>query len=512
MKKDIVINSTSEETRIGILEDTRLMEIFVERPETQRMVGDIYKGKVSRVLPGMQAAFINIGLEQNAFLHFSDVSDATSQFLVDLEDVEENAEDVKNNRSTSSQMFDAARTLKQGQDIVVQIMKEPIGTKGPRVTSQISIPGRFVVLVPNQSYIGVSRKISNFKEKKRLRNIAKQVLPKNFGIIIRTQAEDKTQKTITKDIHGLLKIWNKIDQRIKEITAPTLVYKDMGMASSIIRDLFTPDVTRVLVDSRKLMREINSYVKEVAPQLKHKIEYYKKQIPIFEEFHIEDEINRSMESKVWLRNGGYLIIQQTEAMVAIDVNSGKFIGKKDHETNSLKINLEAVREIARQARLRDLGGLMVIDFIDVQQEENKLKIYQELKKEFHKDRSITKIEEMSRFGLIEMTRQRVRPSTIHSTHEECPQCQGKGLIPTLSTLISQIERWIQRYRAGKGDRRITFHVTPQAYHYLMQGRFSRRLHLMWKFWMKIKFVKDESLGIREFKVFDRKDEKEIKLK
>jgi ribonuclease G len=507
MKKEIIINATNEETRIGIVEDSRLMELFVERPEAQRTVGDIYKGKVSRVLPGMQAAFIDIGYEQNAFLHFSDVSDATSQFLID---VEEDIDDADKER-TVSEIFDAAKSLKQGQDIVVQIMKEPIGTKGPRVSSQISIPGRFAVLVPNQKYIGISRKIGNFKEKKRLRNLARKVLPKNFGIILRTQATDKSEKIITNDINGLIKIWNKIEKQIKESAAPTLVYKDMGMASSIIRDLFTPDITRVVVDSRKLMREISSYVKDVAPKLKHKIEYYKNTLPIFEQFKIEEEILRSMESKVWLKHGGYVVIQQTEAMVAIDVNSGKFIGKKDHESNSLKLNLEAVREIARQARLRDLGGLIVIDFIDLQQEENKNKVYQELKREFHKDRSITKIEEISRFGLVEMTRQRVRPSVLHSTHEDCPQCNGSGLIPTLTTLISRMERWIQRYLAGKGDRRIVIRITPQAYTYMMQGRFSRRLQLIWKYWMKISFVKDKSLGIREFKVFDRKNKKEITL-
>ena len=504
MNKEIIINSTNEETRIAILEDEHLMELFVERPEAQRMVGDIYKGKVSRVLPGMQAAFISIGLEQNAFLHFSDVSESTGQFLIDLEEDSEGA----NNKHD---MFDAARDLKKGQDIVVQIMKEPIGQKGSRVTSQISIPGRFCVLIPNQKYIGVSRKISNFKEKKRLKNIARQALPPNFGLIVRTQAEGKTDKVISNDINGLLKIWGKIHEKIQKVKAPSQVYKDMGMASSIIRDLFTPDVTRVIVDSRKLMREISAYVREVAPQLKHKIEYYGNKTPIFEQYSIEDEINRSLESKVWIKGGSYLIIQQTEALVAIDVNSGKFIGKKDHESNSLKINLAACREIARQVRLRDMGGLIVIDFIDMLSNENKMKVYKELRKEFQKDRSITKIEELSRFGLIEMTRQRVRPSVIYSIHEDCPQCGGSGLIPSPSTLVSKIERWIQKYQAGNGDRRITIRVAPEIYSYVMSGKFSRRLQLMWKYWIKLKFVKDEMIPSREFKVFDRNNKTEITL-
>jgi len=512
MNKEILINSTNEETRIAITEDERLMELFVERPEAQRMVGDIYKGKVSRVLPGMQAAFISIGLEQNAFLHFSDVSESTGQFLIDPDDEAERISNIENKvNQTKNALFNAAKDLKKNKEIVVQIMKEPIGTKGSRVTSQISIPGRFCVLIPNENYIGVSRRISNFKEKKRLKAIARQILPPNFGLIVRTQAEGKSDKVLNKDITSLIKLWEKIDSNIKKLSAPSLVYKDMGMASSIIRDLFTPDVTHVVVDSRKLMREITQYVRDVAPQLKHKIEYYKKKLPIFEHYKIEDEIIRSMESKVWIKGGGYIVIEQTEALVSIDVNSGKFIGKKDHETNSLKINMAAAREIARQARLRDLGGLIVIDFIDMLSNQNKMKVFSELRKEFHKDRSITKIEEMSRFGLMEMTRQRVRPSVLYSLHEECPQCNGLGLIPTPSMEVSQLERWIQSYRAGKGDRRITVRVAPEIYSYVMAGKFSKRLQLMWKYWVKIKFVKDNNLGPREFKVYDRNNKTAITL-
>jgi ribonuclease G len=504
MNKEIIINATNEETRIAIREEGQLVELFVERPENQRMVGDIYKGRVSRVLPGMQAAFISIGLEQNAFLHFSDVSHATPQFLADLDE----KEDVETN---SIQKFDAAKDLKNIKEIVVQIMKEPIGGKGSRVTSQISIPGRFAVLMPNQRSIGISRKISNFKEKRRLRNIARHILPKNFGLIIRTVAEGKPDKEIINDINALIAIWEKIEKRIQEVNAPALVYKDMGMATSIMRDLFTSEVTRVVVDSRKLMREISNYVKHVAPTLRHKVEYHKRRKPIFDHFGIEDELRKSMQSKLWLKNGACIVIEQTEALVSIDVNSGKFIGKKDHETNSLKINLSAAREIARQARLRDLGGLIVIDFIDVLQPENKKKIYAELKREFHKDRSITKIEELSRFGLIEMTRQRIRPSVLNAISEECPQCQGSGLIPSLPSVIADIERWIQRYRSGRGDRRITLRVPPEVYEYLNKGKFSRRLQLMWKYWMKILLFKDTTLDNRQFKVADRKNEHEIVL-
>ena len=508
MNKEIIINSSNEETRIAITEDKKFVDLYVERPESQRMVGDIYKGKVSRVLPGMQAAFISIGYTQNAFLHFSDISDFTHMFTDDFEKDQEN----EGKKKKKPNKFNVAKDLKAGQEIIVQIMKEPISTKGPRVTTQISIPGRFAVLVPNERYIGVSRKISQIKEKKRLKSIAYKVLPKKYGLIIRTVAENKSDKIISNDINALIKIWEKIEKSIPEAKTPSLIYKDMGMASSVIRDLFTSDVEKLVVDSRKMMRIITTYVKEVAPQLKKKIEYYNDKTPVFDAYNIEKELDKLISSKVWLKNGAYLIIQQTEAMVVIDVNSGKFIGKSDHETNSLKINLEAAREIARQVRLRDLGGLIVIDCIDVLQTENKDKIQLELKKEFHKDRAITKIEPMSRFGLVEMTRQRVRESVIHDTHDDCPICNGSGLIATIPTLVSQIERWIQRYRATRGDRRIVIRVSQDVHRYLIKGRFSRRMRLMWKYWMKLDFKIDENLHFREFKVFDRSNKNEISVK
>jgi len=508
MNKEIIINSSNEETRIAITEDKKFVDLYVERPESQRMVGDIYKGKVSRVLPGMQAAFISIGYTQNAFLHFSDVSDFTHMFTDDFEKDQENEGKKKKKPSK----FRVDKDLKAGQEIIVQIMKEPISTKGPRVTTQISIPGRFAVLVPNERYIGVSRKISQIKEKKRLKSIAHKVLPKKYGLIIRTVAENKSDKLIINDINALIRIWEKIEKTIPDAKTPSVIYKDMGMASSVIRDLFTSDVEKLVVDSRKMMRIITSYVKEVAPQLKKKIEYYNSNTPVFDAYKIEKELDKLISSKVWIKNGAYLIIQQTEAMVVIDVNSGKFIGKSDHETNSLKINMEAAREIARQIRLRDLGGLIVIDFIDVLQPANKEKIQLELKKEFHKDRAITKIEKLSRFGLIEMTRQRVRESVIHDTHDDCPTCNGSGLIATIPTLVSQIERWIQRYRATKGDRRVVIRVSQEVHRYLLKGRFSRRMRLMWKYWMKLDFKIDENLHFREFKVFDRTNKNEISVK
>ncbi len=501
MTKEIIINATNEETRIAIMEDSNLVELFVERPEYERMVGDIYKGKVSRVLPGMQAVFIDIGLEQNAFLHFSDVSASYQDYFIDYEEEESVAESRPRRKRADD--FNVAKNLKKGQDILVQIIKEPINTKGCRVTTELSLPGRFMVLIPGKRDIGISRKIADQKERRRLKTLARQIIPDHFGVIIRTVAENKQERELSKDLKKLMSEWKKIENEIKSKEAPALVFKDMAMASSIIRDLFTGDVDSVVVDSRKLMREIVSYVKYVAPHLSHKVSYYKDKLSIFDHYGIEPEIEKLSHSKVWLKNGGSLIIEPTEALVSIDVNSGKFIGRKDHDSNSLKINLIAAREIARQARLRDFGGLIIIDFIDMLSEENKKKVFMELRKEFTKDRSITKIEKISRFGLIEMTRQRVRPSVVHTINDTCPVCNGTGLVPTLNTTVSAVERWVQRYRFSRGDRRITIRVTPEVYRFMNRGRYNRRMKLMWKYWMKIKLVQDESLSLGTFEVYDR---------
>ena len=505
MSKDIIINSTNEETRIVLREDNKIVELFVEAPEHERMVGDIYKAKVSRVLPGMQASFIDIGHAQNAFLHFSDVDSGYREFF------KKNGDESSAPKHRHKYDFSVERDLKKGHDILVQIVKEPISTKGCRVTSEITIPGRFVVLIPNQKHVGISRKIYNQKERKRLKEIARSIIPNNFGLIIRTVAEGKSDKELKKDMNDLLSTWRKMEQNIHTQESPSLIYKDMSMASSIIRDLFTSDVSQVYVDSRKMMKEVSSYVRYVAPHLVHKVNYYKEKEPIFDHFAVEQEIDKMTEAKVWLNNGGYLVIHPTEALISIDVNSGKFIGKKDHESNSLKINLQAAREIGRQARLRDFGGLIVIDFIDVLETENKKKIFLELRKEFAKDRAITKIETMSRFGLIEMTRQRVRPEVILSMYEPCKKCEGTGLVPTISTTVSRVERWIQRYRSTKGDRRITLRVTPDIYDYLNKGPYNKRLRLMWKYWMKIDVVEDTKLEVGAFEIFDAKNKKMIRL-
>jgi ribonuclease G len=502
MRKEIIFNSTNEDTRIAILENNRLVEIFVERPDNERMVGDIYKGRIRRVVKGMQAAFINIGFEQDAFLHFSDMGSQVNQLFADIDD-----ELLENEKGKIDK--DPPDLLRNGQEIVVQIIKEPISSKGPRVTTELTLPGRFMVLVPNQNRVGVSRKIFSNAERKRLRSLCRKIRPKNFGIIVRTVAENKDEKVLQTDLQKLLRTWKKVQTDIKKSKPPQLIFKDLGMASSVIRDLFTIDVNRVVIDSRKMHREITHYLQEVGSELLNRVEYFKSKEPIFDAFKIEDELKRSMDRKVWMKNGGYIIIEHTEALTSIDVNSGRYFGKKDHERNSLKINLEAAREIARQLRLRDIGGLIIIDFIDMELKENKEKVLHELRKEFSQDRAISRMAEMSRFGLVEMTRQRIRPSLIYNINEPCTYCSGSGLVPTQGTILANIERVIRRYVATQKDRRIIIQAHPEMVKYLNNRKLSRRLRLMLKYWIKLYLEENENLFHHQFNVLVKKTREDV---
>ncbi|MEE4310478.1 MAG: Rne/Rng family ribonuclease [candidate division KSB1 bacterium] len=499
MRKDIIINSGISETRIAILESNRLAEIFLERPENERTVGDIYLGKVVNVVKGMRAAFVDIGQKQDAFLHFSDVGETFSTVSA-LIDTSDNGDEVENI---------PVGQIKVGQEILVQIIKEPISTKGSRITTQISIPGRFCVLVPNSRMVGISRKIDSVRERRRLKKTARSLKPKGCGLIVRTVAEGKSAQILKADIDSLVKTWDKLQKKLVKMKPPSLAYKDMGMTSSVIRDLFTKDVNRLVVDSRKLFREITTYLKDVAPNLVNKIELYNKKYPIFDAFKIETEIEKSLARKVWMKSGGYIIFDHTEALVAIDVNSGKFMGRKTHEDNSLKINLEAAIEIARQLRLRDIGGIIVIDFIDMLDEANKRKLYNSFKRELKNDRAQANITPLSEFGLIEMTRERIRPSLLFRFSEICPTCHGIGRVTSKSTILSQIERWLKKFKSSSKEKSLRLKAHPEIHKYLTEGIRSRIRRIMWKYWLRIDVISDESLEVDEFKVFSKRKNTEL---
>ena len=503
MKQDIIINSTTSETRIALLEDDQLVELYVERPENERMVGSLYKGVVRKVMVGMSAAFIDIGWSQDAFLHFSDVGGGNEIIKILKDSSLEAEEDRNRNRRWEGQ------DLRVGQEILVQVIKEPIGRKGPRVSSQVSLPGRYLVLIPNESYVGVSRKIANFKEKRRLKGMGSAVRPRGFGMIVRTVAETKTEADLAADVGRVIKEWHKMVKAIRELRGPGLVFRDMSMASSIIRDLFTTEVNSLVVDSRKHYTEIVSYVEDVAVGLRDKIILHKDRQPIFDKFGVEAEIEKSLARKVWLTGGGYIYFDATEALTAIDVNSGGFMGNRDHEENSLKVNLRASREICRQLRLRDLGGIIVIDFIDMSDERNRRRVFDEMRRNLRIDRSKWDIAPISPFGLMEMTRQRIRPSLVSTLREPCPVCDGTGLIPSLETVVTTLERWIKRFTSQAREHRLILTVNPQVKAYLTGGLRSRIARIMWSNRLFITLNADESLRISEFRAESPKQKKDV---
>ena len=500
MKKEIIINASSSETRIAILEDKALTELYVERPENERMVGDVYKGKVRNIVSAIQAAFVNVGLGQNGFLPLADVG---KEYIALAERVGETRKRKTQARGRSKR--GRRPLLKEGQDILVQIVKEPLGTKGARLTSALSMPGRFLVLTPGENSIGVSRKIVDVKERRRLRMLAKSLRPDGFGLIIRTVAVGKDAQMLQSDLESLMRTWTKIEDRMKNQSAPALLHKDLGMASSIIRDLFSPDIDRLVVDSRKLYGEIKKYLKDVSPGLLPKLELYKDRKPLFDTFKIEEEIEKSLSRKVWMKGGGHVIFDQTEAMVVVDVNSGRSVSEKDHEINALKTDLEAARVIGRQLRLRDIGGIVVIDFIDLLQEKNRKKVISELKRQLNKDRAAYDLLPMNDFGLVSLTRERVRPSLLYQYSEACPRCEGLGRIPSKSTVFTKIEREIQTRKLKTKDRRLLLKVHPDMASYLNEDNKSRIRRLMMKFFITLRVEADETLKDDDFVLISKKE-------
>ncbi|MFQ6002282.1 MAG: ribonuclease E/G [Candidatus Zixiibacteriota bacterium] len=499
MQKDIIINVSEYETRLAILEDLKLVELLVERPEKERMVGDIYHGVVKAVLPGMQAAFIDIGLDKSAFLHFTDIGDFKSQldllYEAELLEEEEGQDMLKKVPPTIQEV------LKEGQEISVQVTKEPIGTKGPRVTTQLSLPGRYVVLVPGEDHVGVSRKISNWAEKRRLKRLAYEVLPEGFGCIVRTVAEGKDKRELRSDMKNLVKLWKKIKRQAEKKEAPVLLHKDIGMVSSIMRDILTPEVNSVIVDSKKEYKKILSYLKSIARSLRFKVKLYEGKVPIFDAYNIEPEIEKMLERKVWIKKGAYFVIDQTEAMVTIDVNTGRFVGKSTQESTVLKTNIAAAKEIARQIRLRDIGGLIIIDFIDMESAENRKKVFEEFKSAFKNDRSKNSILPISDFGLVEMTRERIRPSILHTLSESCPCCLGIGRVISKETVAMKIERWFRRAKVGSKSKKYKLLVNPELSKILMDGKINRIQKLHKELKLDIELVKDEKLPTERFQVF-----------
>ena len=455
MSKEIVVNAEENQTRIAIVEDGKLAELYIENPENKRTIGNIYLGRVRKVMPSIQAAFVDIGQEQDAFLHFSDLSDNLPAILEFLKHdapkvAKMNVEALEDSNS------DPSKKLKRGQQLLVQITKEPISNKGSRITTSLTLAGRFLVLMPMASHIAVSRKITNQKERRRLQALAESLVPDGFGAIIRTVAEGRDAKSLDTDLKLLVERWHRVENRMaQDVSAPALIHEDVDMASSIIRDQFSSDYDRILVDNKALYHSVKSYVRAVAPKMASSVELHEGSDPVFKAANIQSGADKAFRDRIELPSGGYLYIEQTEAMHVVDVNSGRSGRGMSQEENSLKVNLEAARVISHQIRLRDLGGIIVIDFIDLRSNKNRQKVHEELKKGFKDDRAVTKILPMSDFGLVEITRQRLRPS-ITTTFSSSNGSSREGGAPTaaasdrtreLTNQVRQHQEEVKRLRS-----------------------------------------------------------------
>jgi len=446
MSKEIVVNVGEAQTRIAIVEDGKLAELYIEDAENKRTIGNLYLGRIRKVMPSIQAAFVDVGQEQDAFLHFSDLSDNLPYLLkyLDLDTPKVEAIDVpRGGKDWDKRPSDL---LNRGEEILVQITKEPISNKGSRISTDLSLAGRFLVLVPLQNYVAVSRKITDEQERRRLQALAGSLVPDNFGVIVRTVAEDRDAKSLDKDLKLLMERWRRVENRLQEKPdPPALVHEDVDMASSIIRDQFSEEYDRLLVDHESLYHSIQSYVRAVAPSMVDRVELHEGDTPVFEAAGIQQGADRAFKDRVELPSGGYLFIEQTEAMHVVDVNSGRSGKGKSQAENSLSVNLEAARVIARQIRLRDLGGIIVVDFIDLRNDDDKRKVYDELEDGFEDDRAITKVLPMSDFGLVEITRQRLRPSiTTTFSSADGSSSRNEGGDGKAPEKLRRAERKIQR--------------------------------------------------------------------
>jgi ribonuclease G len=462
----MIVSSNGHETMVAILEDDLVAEVFVERERQRGVVGNVYKGRVSKVLPGMQSSFIDLGLERDGFLYVSEVIDTLDEFdKLAGDDDEENGGRVREPRSEKAAPK-IEELLKEGQEIIVQVVKEPLGTKGARLTSHVTMPGRFLVFMPTVDHIGVSRKIELREERSRLRGIVREFREAHGftgGVIIRTAAAGRPKEDIVGDLEAFHRIWTEMRQRNETSRAPAVLYREQSIVSRLLRDLLTEDYQAIRIDHAGEYQRVLELVERIMPSLAPKVKLYSKPFPIFDEYGVQTEIDKALKSKVWLKSGGSIVINQTEALVAIDVNTGRYVGKKSSgrlEDTIVKTNLEAVKEIVRQIRLRDLGGIIVLDFIDMEEKKNRQKVLQAVEQELKKDRSPSKALQVSDFGLIIITRKRVKQSLERVLTEPCPYCSGSGVIKSSATICYEILSEVKKVSPDLNGHRLLLRVNP----------------------------------------------------
>ena len=474
MSSEIFINSNQREIRVALMESNLLVELFIEHKSHKGIVGNIYKGKVTKILPGMQVAFVDIGLDKAGFLYVGDIDVID---MLDLEDplevpsiVEEDKDHpFEGKPGRPNHDIKIQNILKEGQEILVQIAKNPLGTKGARITNYITLPGRHLVYMPTVNHISVSRRIEDENEKERLKKLVSEVGNDGEGYIVRTAGQDAEKSDFQSDINFLHRLWENLKKKSEGISGPYLIYEDLNLIFRSIRDLFTNDTQRLVIDSKSDFKKCLEFCSSYMPHLSDKVELYKDPMPIFEHYGVEPDINRALDRTIWLKSGGYIIIDQTEALVAIDVNTGKFVGHSDPEDTILQTNLEALKEVVYQLRLRNIGGIIIVDFIDMANEESKEIVSNALKQALKSDRSRTRILKISELGLVEMTRKRVRESLVQTLCDPCDYCEGKGYIKSPSTVCYEIIREIQRRGTDNiTNKKLEIKVHPIIYDMLFE--------------------------------------------
>ncbi len=492
MDKKIIVNCDNRATRVALLEDNKLVELDIERPLQQRVVGNLYKGIVANVLPGMQAAFVDIGLEKNAFLYVDDIS-------ADWED--ESPPPVRGS---------IEKMLRVGEEIMVQVIKEPYGSKGARVTGQITVPGRYLVLVPGADYIGVSRRIDSQVERERLRREAEKLKPGEIGLIVRTVAEGVDSKVLEQDLQFLVQLWSRVTSRFKKKVAPSILYQDLSLTCRIARDLFVEEFSSFLIDNEYEYDKVREIVDYISPHLKSKVKYYREDEPIFERYGIEKEIEKALAGQVWLKSGGYLVFDETEALTVVDVNTGRYIGRRNLADTILKTNLEAAEEIARQIRLRDIGGIIIVDFIDMSIEDHRRKVLDRLNMAIRSDRTKTYVLGLTNLGLVEMTRKKVRQDLSEYLQQPCPYCGGSGRVLTPLVVSTRIEGELKRQLQQEKAKAVLVEMHHEVAAIIIGSGGGNLKKLEDEMGRHIYIRGNDDLHIEDYRVVARGSHKEIK--
>lgn len=512
MSSELIINSAQNGCRIALLKDKSLVEFHYDEDGSQFTVGDIYLGTVKKVVLGLNAAFIDIGHEKDAFLHYLDLGpqfSSLSKFTRLIRTRKNISSDLGKfrNEPDIDKFGKINQVLSKNQQILVQVVKEPISSKGPRLSCELSIAGRYLILVPFSKTINLSRKITNSNERKRLTRLISSIKPENFGIIVRTAAESKDVAELDRDLRNLVKIWKDGIKKLKDAIPRDKIIGEMSRASSILRDVLNESFDNITVDDPKIFEEVKNYTRSIAPGKEKIVKMYNGKSKIFENFGIEKQLKSLFGKTVSLKGGGYMIIEHTEAMHVIDINSGNISNKAENqETTALTVNLEAAKELARQLRLRDMGGIIVVDFIDMKRADNRKKVYQKFKDEMKADRSKSTILPLSKFGLMQITRQRVRPELNITTKETCPTCNGTGTIRASILISDQIERNLDYLLSRQNESNISISVHPYLYAYFTKGVVSKQMKWFLKHNKWVKLVEDSSLGITDYKFHNKEGE------